>query len=216
MEPTTIEIDGVSTVIRPMGEDYVAGDDPDERGVTYAVKCWPGKHVKGQWPNPEIAAYFRKVMEAYGTSAIMAWQGKTLVGVLPFMPMNCGLPKMSFCLCAPADEQTPLERIAQAQAISFAELTPKVIYIECLSVNWNLYRKGIGSGMARYLVDWAREQGWDRIEGVTFASPAGDDAYRWIPSIQFWEQAGFECGEAYCFGEDMPPGVRFFAELHHD
>jgi GNAT superfamily N-acetyltransferase len=216
MESKTIQVDGIPTVIRPMGEDYVAGDDPDVAGVTYAVKCWPGKHVKGQWPNPEIAAYFRKVMDAYGTSAIMAWQERTLVGVLPFMPVNCGLPKMSFCICAPDGEQTPLERIARAQAIPFAELSPRVIYTECLSVNWGLYRRGIGSAMAQYLVEWASEQGWDRIEGVTFATPDGDDAYRWIPSIQFWEKAGFQCGDAHSFGDDMPPGVRFFADLKHD
>ena len=50
MEPKIIQVDGVPTVIREMGSDYVVGDDPTESGVTYAVKCWPGRNVPGEWP----------------------------------------------------------------------------------------------------------------------------------------------------------------------
>lgn len=202
-----------------MGEDYVAGDDPDGAGITYGVKCWPGKKVEGQWPNPQIAAYFRKVMAAYGTGAIMTWQERKLVGLLPFMPVDCGLPQMSFCVCAPAATQTPLERIIPARATPFAELTPKVLWVECLSVNRNLYRKGIGSAMVRFLVDWAREQGWERIEGRAFASPDIDDAYRWIPSIEFWGKLGFSRTKEDsfdCGGPSPEPGFRFAIQLQRN
>lgn len=217
IKPQTILINQTPTVIRPMGDDYVVGDDPKKADVDYAIKCWPGKDVPDLWPNPPIAAYFRKVMAAYGSSAITAWQGRNLVGFLPFMPLNCGLPEMVFCVCAPTHTQPALEKINAAEPIPFEQLSPKVLKAQCASVNWRLYRQGIGSAMARYLVTWARVQGWERIEGWAFAQPDVDDAYIWIPSIQFWEKAGFEAGGVPHFAADDPnvnkPAVAFAIDL---
>lgn len=216
MEPRTIQVDGVPTVIRAMGEDYVVGEDPAKSDVTYAIKCWPGKHVPGEWPNRPIAAYFRKIMEAYGTCAITAWQDKKLVGFLPFMPVGCGMPEMNFCVVCPEDKQTPLSEIESATPIPFDRLTPKVLKVQCASVAHNppMYRKGIGTAMLQYLVDWGKREGWERIEGWAFADPSTDDAYRWIPSVQFWEKAGAKKGGAPTFPPDVPPPpgpVREFA-----
>ncbi len=219
MNPQAILVDGVPTEIRPMGEDYVVGEDPAEAGIEYAIKCWPGKNEPGVWPNPPIAAYFRKIMKAYGASAITAWQGKSLVGFLPFMPVNCGMPEMLFCVVAPVDAQPSVESIQAAEAIPFEQLSPKVLKVQCASVAWNkdMYRKGIGTVMARYLVEWARENGWERIQGWTFGNPDIDDAYRWLPSIEFWEKADFQRGKARVFDPDSPhtnkPGFDFSIEL---
>ncbi|MFP4383751.1 MAG: N-acetyltransferase family protein [Spirochaetia bacterium] len=68
-----------------------------------------------------------------------------------------------------------------------------------------LYRKGIGSAMLQYLVDWARESGWERIEGWAFEDSSTDDAYRWIPSLEFWEKAGAKRGDVPIFSPDTPP-----------
>ena len=220
MEAKTILVDGVPTTIRPMGEDYVVGDDPSEVGIEYAIKCWPGKNVPGEWPNRPIAAYFKKIIRAYGTCAITAWQDKSLVGFLPFMPINCGMPEMTFCVVAPEDKQTPLAAIVAAEPIPFEKLNPKVLKVQCASVAWNknMYRKGIGSAMARYLVDWSRAQGWERIEGWAFAHSGVDDAYVWIPSIQFWEKAGFQKGDTPTFPSDDPnvnkPACEFSIDLN--
>jgi len=64
------------------------------------------------------------------------------------------------------------------------------------------YRKRIGLELALYLVNWARGQGWERIEGQAFASPDIDDAYVWIPSVEFWEKAGFRRINEYTFDPD--------------
>ena len=207
MKPRTIDVDGTPTVIREMGNDYVVGDDPSESGVAYAIKCWPGHNVPGEWPNRPIAAYFRKMIEAYGTSAITAWQAKTLVGFLPFMPLNCGMPEVTFCVVCPEERQTPLGDIEAAVPIPFEQLSPKVLRVQCASVAMNppLYRKGIGTAMLQHLVDWARESGWERIEGWAFADPSADDAYKWIPSVQFWEKAGAKRGGVPTFPPDVPP-----------
>ena len=159
-------------------------------------------------------------MKAYGASAITAWQDKTLVGFLPFMPVNCGMPEMIFCVVGgEGGEQPSLDRINSSEPIPFEQLTPKVLKVQCASVAWNrnMYRKGIGSAMAQYLVDWARENGWERIQGWAFESPEIDDSYRWLPSVQFWEKAGFQRGNARVFDPSDPgtnkPGFDFAIDL---
>lgn len=219
MKPKIIHVDGILTEIRTMGFDYVIGDDPVKAGVEYAIKCWPGKNIPEEWPNEPIATYFKKIIDAYGTSAITAWQEKTLVGFLPFMPLNCGMPEMTFCVVAPYKKQTPLVEIVDAEPIPFEELHPKVLKVQCASVAWNknMYRKGIGTAMAKYLIEWARENGWERIEGWAFADPSVDDAYVWIPSVQFWEKAGFKKTGVPSFEDGDPnankPTFTFAIEL---
>lgn len=209
MKPKTIYVDDVRTEIRPMGNDYIIGDDPDAAGIIYSIKCWPGKRVPEQWPNAPIVAYFRKIMDAYGTGAITAWQGKKLIGFLPFMPINCGMPQMAFCVCAPFHEQTPLKTIEEATPIPFDQLHPKIIKVQCASVSPDLYRKGIGSEMAGYLVEWAKTRGWEKIQGFAFSNADFSDAYKWLPSIHFWERSGFDKNEEETMnfgelGENVP------------
>jgi hypothetical protein len=71
--------------------------------------------------------------------------------------------------------------------------------------------------MARYLVDWAGELGWERLQGWAFAEPGIGEAYRWLPSIQFWEKAGYQRGKSCVFDPSDPitnqPGFEFFADL---
>ncbi len=216
MEPKEILIDGTPTVIRPMDSNYIIGEDQNKAGVTFEIMCWPGKAVPNQWPNPPVVAYFKKVMDTYGTGAIMAWQGQTLVGFLPFMPLNCGLPEMVFCVCAPI-EHTP-EHISASTVVPLNELNPKVIKVQCLSVSKRLRRKGIGSAMVIYLIDWAKQQGWEKIQGWAFESSEIDDSYTWLPSIQFWEKSGFERGIARVFDPSDPgtnkPGFDFAINLN--
>ncbi|MFP4443864.1 MAG: hypothetical protein ACLFST_12155, partial [Spirochaetia bacterium] len=53
MKPRTIDVDGISTSIREMGSDYIVGDDPEEAGIIYGIKCWPGRHVPGEIDRPQ-------------------------------------------------------------------------------------------------------------------------------------------------------------------
>jgi GNAT superfamily N-acetyltransferase len=200
-----------------MGEDYIVGANQDDAGIKLAIKCWPGRMIPGRWPNPSTVAYFKKVMDAYGTSAITAWQEEKLVGFLPFMPVNCGLPEMVFCVSAP--NQTPEDRVASSTTVPFDELTPKILKVQCLSVSPRLYRKGIGTAMVHYLADWAGTRGWQKIQGWAFESPEIDDSYVWLPSVQFWEKSGFQRANARVFDPTHPgtnkPGFDFSIELQN-
>ena len=136
------------------------------------------------------------------------------------MPRDCGMPEMVFCVVCPEDHQPSLADINSAEPTPFRELSPKVLKVQCASVAWNppLYRKGLGTAMLYYLVDWARENGWERIEGWAFENPSVDDAYVWIPSVQFWEKAGARRGSVPAFEEGDPnigkPACKFVIDLN--
>jgi GNAT superfamily N-acetyltransferase len=189
MKPKEIIIDNTLTIIQPMGYDYIIGEDPDKAGIKYEIRCWHGKPVAGSWPNPPVVSYYKKLIDNYGTGAIMAWQDKSLIGFLPFYPQNCGLSKVN-CVCAPID--TTIEKINSTNLVPLDNLCLKTLEVQCLSVTRRLHRKGLGTAMSIYLIEWAKEQGWDKIQGWAFSDSHFIDAYKWLPSIHFWEKSGFQ------------------------
>ena len=211
MEPTQMSLDDGKVDIRAMDMGYVIADDEKAHGCQVEIGC----AIKSRWPNPPYVAYATKLIDAYGMAGIMAWHGKTLVGFMPVITLNCGMPPVPHCVSVPIDDRA--DAIAGATPTPFAELHPKVLRVQCLSVAGRLRRKGIGGGMARHLVGCAREQGWERIQGWAFADANIDDSYRWLPSIQFWERAGFSRGEACAFDRSDPatnkPGFMFSVDL---
>ncbi len=210
--PSTIKIEGIVAEIRPMDATYIVGDDGGASGVNVEIQCCLGHAA---WPNPPYVAYFRKLVEAYGSAAICAWQDSNLVGFLPFIPLDCGMLRLPHCISARIDDRAA--EIRKATPTPFADLRDRTLKVQCLSVARRLQRRGIGTAMARELIDWARERGWHRVQGWAFADGTVDDSYRWLPSIQFWEGAGFERGIERVFDASDPvtnkPGFEFFIEL---
>lgn len=211
MDLRVIEMEGAAVTVRPMTSDYIIGDDPDKYGIRAEIGC----AFNSRWPNPVYAAYARKITDTYGIAGIMAWQDTSLVGYLPVIPMNCGMPPVPHCASVPIDDRA--DAIASAELIPFKELEQKILKVQCLSVAKRLHRKGVGSAMAQSLIDWSRDQGWERIQGWAFADADIDDSYRWLPSIDFWEKAGFTRGESCVFDPGDPatnkPGFTFSADL---
>lgn len=197
MEPKTIVVDGMEAMIKPMGTDYIMSDAEEKVGILVDIECRAGaKH----WPNPLYVAYYSELVEAYGTCAILAWQGRSVVGFLPFRPKDCGLPELPFCIHYFDPEEPDLECVEQATPIPLSEMDRKMLEVRCLSVRSSLHRQGLGSEMARYLIAWARENGWQRIEGWAFAQ----SDFSWLPDIAFWEKAAFKRGTARVFDESDP------------
>jgi GNAT superfamily N-acetyltransferase len=200
MEPKQIVVDEMVTVIKLMGHDYIMADN-EPPGVMVEVNCREG----GTWPNPLYVTYFNKLIEAYGTGAIFAWQKKTLVGFLPIWPVDCGLPRLPQCIhYSPShpEARPNLNMIKQSTPISFGDLKSKILKVQCVAVKLALQRKGIGSAMVRYLVDWAKAQGWEKIQGWAFEN----GGFNWLPDIAFWEKCGFKRGISRVFDGSDPEG----------
>ena len=205
MKPKEVTIDGATVTIRPMGIDYVMSDQ-EPPGVEVAVGCrtdvGPGK-----WPNPMYVTYYKKLTEAYGTCAILAWQERTVVGFLPFTPTECGQ-----CLpaCVGYVDEEDMADVRAFTPVPQKDLSPKVLKTHCLSVKASMRRKGFGSQMVRYLVEWARANGWERIQGWAFEK----SDFGWLPSIVFWEKCGFNRGKARGWDECITdPGFEYYMEL---
>ena len=205
MEARAVTIEGISITVKPMGTDYIMADqEPD--GIEVAVAC-RAYAAPEKWPNPMYVTYYRKLTEAYGACAILAWQEKSVVGFLPFTPPGCG-QRLPACVHYVDEEDMP--GVQSFVPVPQESLSPKLLKTHCLSVKGPLRRKGLGSQMVGCLVEWARANGWERIEGWAFEN--GD--YGWVPNIEFWEHCGFRRGKARGWDEHITdPGYEYSLEL---
>ncbi len=153
----------------------------------------------------------RKLIRTYGTCAMLARIGDSVVGTLRFYPLwlcPTDAEGAGFCLqqCYPAG---PREAVASGAWPSLQELERKTLFVHCMMVaaidgdQNRIRRRGIGSEMVRGLIRWATEQGWQSIEA---------DAYEEIPMLyamsgtagrRFWRRLGFRV-----VGRDTEPALR--------
>ena len=144
---------------------------------------------------------------AYGACAILAWQNQAIVGFLPFAPVDRGI-RLPHCLHYVAAEEMP-------EVEAFIP-TPKnesrrgLLRTHCLSVAQPMRRKGLGSQMVQYLVEWATAHQWQRIEGWAFET----SDFGWLPDISFWEKCEFKRGKARGWDEHITdPGFEYYMDL---
>ncbi len=145
----------------------------------------------------------RKLIQTYGTCAILARDGDQVVGQLRFYPkvvraMNGGY------LCLQQDPPAgPADGFADSDFPEPASIEDKTLSVHCMMTGSSLQaenpyqRKGIGTRMAETLIQWARENGWEHIEA---------DAFEEIPYIYevtgsagytFWEKLGFHIADRH-------------------
>jgi len=195
-------------VLRPMDRDYIMAADEEDAGVSVEVQC---RWREEPWPNLLYVTYFQKLIEAYGSCAIMAWNGRTVVGYLPFRPVGTGMPEIPFCMHYYDDGD--LAAVEAATPVPFHALETRVLRVRCLSVKPSLRRGELDLAAAQYLVEWARDHGWERIEGWALSEPA----CAWLPDIRLWEEAGFRRGRRRHINEDnactQRPGFEFHMDL---
>jgi len=139
----------------------------------------------------------RKLIRTYITCAIVARDGEKVVGQLRFYPkvicaMNGGY------LCLQQDHPAgPADGFADSDFPEPASIEDKTLSVHCLMTGSsqqaeNPYqRKGIGTRMAKTLIQWAGANGWEHIEADAF------EEIPWIYEITgsaghtFWEKLGF-------------------------
>ncbi len=188
-----------------MDTEYLMADQ-EPAGLTVSVECRVRARPE-QWPNPMYVTYYRKLTDAYGACAILAWQSQTIVGFLPFVPVDCGI-SLPHCLHYVHAEEIP--QVEAFMPTPESEMEQRALRTHCLSVAEPLRRKGLGSDMVRYLVDWAREHQWQSIEGWAFET----SDFGWLPDIGFWEKCGFKRGKARGWDEHITdPGIEYYMEL---
>ncbi len=143
----------------------------------------------------------RKIIQTYGTCAIVAYDGDQVVGQLRFYPkvicaMNGGY------LCLQQDHPAgPADGFADNDFPELAAIEDKTLSVNCMMTGSdqqaeNPYqRKGIGTRMAETLIQWAGANGWEHIE-----ADALEDiplVYEVTPGYMFWEKLGFHIADRH-------------------
>jgi hypothetical protein len=118
-----------------------------------------------------------KLTRAYGACAVLARHDKEIVGQLRFYPkivwQISSNKENEFCLQQkfPAG---PADNFSNTEFPPFKALEEKTLFVHCIMAGSpqqkeNPYqRKGIGTRMAQFLINWARSYGWTAIEVKTY------------------------------------------------
>lgn len=140
----------------------------------------------------------RKIVRTYGACAILARDSDRIVGMLRFYPKAvCGLDGAGG-LCLLQDHPAgSIEGFAENHFPAPAQIEDRTLSVHCLMTGSprqkeNPYqRKGIGTRMVRTLIQWARANGWERIEADSFEDLPIIYEMTGSAGHTFWEQLGF-------------------------
>lgn len=139
-----------------------------------------------------------KLTRTYGACAILARDGDRIVGHLRFYPKSICRKKGAGGLCLQQDFPAgPAEDFSDNDFPEPAQIEDKTLVVHCLMTGSpqqkdNPYqRKGIGTRMVRALIEWAKVNGWKRIEADSFEDLPIIYDITGSAGHTFWEKMGF-------------------------
>jgi len=218
--------------IRPMDADYLHlgclhGGPIDTTTVEPPRDPLPTGHPPHPWTDetlreiaaayrehgishPYPAAFQREMTRRYGTCAILAWEGRHVVGHLRFCPM-----RVARVLAGDHPDPCPVGDCTLACEPQDDEGT---LWVQCVMTCAPYEdsrtgrevgaRKGTGLRLAQGLIAWAQEHGWRRIVKI---APGDLDCFYGILGSggkSFWTKAGFAVDGAFYKWPDPPPDFR--------
>jgi ribosomal protein S18 acetylase RimI-like enzyme len=144
-----------------------------------------------------------RLTEVYGACAILARANDRVVGHLRFYPKAvCEMAEPGPGLCVQQEFPSgPSRDFAERRFPPLDEIQDKTIVVHCMMVapgapeSESSHRKGIGSRMARRLVEWAGENGWRRIEATAYEDLDLIYTLTGQAGKSFWEKLGFHVAE---------------------
>jgi hypothetical protein len=189
-------------IIEPMGKDLLIwrclhGGPLSARNIDEPA---PNPVVDWAWARARNVPLLKKLVETYGSSAIVARDGDAVVATLRFYPKSlCEFSAeggAAFCLqqpypAGPADDRAA-RRFPRLQ-----DLADKTLFVHCMLIlsprdEPGRYRRhGLATRMAQELVRWARERGWAAIEATAYEDIPFLYAIAGVAGKMFWEKLGF-------------------------
>lgn len=160
----------------------------------------PHPHVPWDQLRARNLPLLSKLTEVYGSCAVIAGVDEHIVGQLRFYPKAiCNMTASGPGLCM---QQTfpdgPADDLIEKEFPPLDHISDKTLFIHCLMTGSpqqkeNPYqRKGLGSHMVRFLIDWARRKGWTAIEANAYADLPCIYAITGQAGKTFWEKLGFD------------------------
>ena len=146
----------------------------------------------------------RKIIQTYGTCAILARDGDKVVGQLRFYPKVVLAMHSSGYLCLQQDPPDgPADDFADNDFPELAAIEDKTLSVNCLMTGSSQQaenphqRKGIGTRMVETLIQWAGANGWEHIEADAFDEIPGIYEITGSTDYKFWEKLGFHIADRH-------------------
>jgi GNAT superfamily N-acetyltransferase len=185
--------------IRPMSDDFILWRCLHGGPHTaQTIDQWPPKKTQWEGQRAINVPLLRKLIEAYGTCAMLAWDDDSVVGFLRFYPKAvCAFPDAGMMCLQQAHPAGPSELLAAKRLPALEEIEDKTLSVHCLMTGTpflaeNPYqRKGLGTMMARALLDWARQNGWVAVEAIAYEDLQVLYEVTGQAGKRFWEKLGF-------------------------
>jgi hypothetical protein len=187
--------------IKPMTEDFIAwrclhGGPFSKESIE---KSPPKFHTDFKKLRAINIPLLEKLIKTYGTCAILAKDDDLVVGTLRFYPkiLFSDGSISGFCL-QQEPPHGPSESSMAKELPPLEDIQNKTLKVHCMMTGSskqkeNPYRrKGIGTRMARELIRWAREKGWESIEATAYEEVEIMYTSFGAAGRSFWEKLGFD------------------------
>lgn len=146
----------------------------------------------------------QKLTRIYGACAIVARVNDRIVGMLRFYPKAVWQMKGAGSLCLQQDFPAGLANdFADSDFPLPEEIEDKTLVVHCLMTGSpqqeeNPYQRiGLGSRMVEELINWAKTNGWTRIEADSFEDLPIIYEITGSAGHTFWEKLGFHIADRY-------------------
>ena len=189
-----------SIVIQPMTKRFILWrclhDGPLSKDT---IDHWdPATHIPWAQFRSRNVPLLEKLIDTYGTCMMLARDGEKIVGMLFFVPKAMlSMEGAGFFCLQQNPPGGPSVDFAQHPFPSPDAMKDRTLTVRCLMTgspkfSENPYqRKGIGTRMARALMEWARVHGWEGIEARSFEDLPSLYAHTGNAGRGFWEKLGF-------------------------
>ncbi len=172
-------------------------------GGPLAVDSFDQDDRSGNIPGMEFRArnlsLLKSLTDTYGACAVVARAGDNFVGHLRFYPKavrELADPGLGLCL-QQEFPYGPAGDFGQRTFPPLEEIKDKTLVVHCMmlaaegSGGGSIRRKGIGTRMARALIEWATINGWRAVETTAYETLPIIYAASGQAGRSFWEKLGF-------------------------
>lgn len=188
-------------IIEPMGGDLLVWRCLHSGPLSADSIDHPSPNPEVDWPSTRQrnVPLLRKLVEVYGSCAIIARDGNEIVATLRFYPK--ALYALSggegFCL-----QQRypfgPAEDLVSQRFPPLSELADKTLVVHCMMIAaphgdpGRYRRKGLATRMVQELIRWATQRGWEAIEATAYEDIPLLYAISGAAGKSFWHKLGFQ------------------------
>jgi len=202
------------------------------------MEQWPAdQHDNWKRLRARNVPLIKKLISTYGNCAMVAQDGDEIIGMLRFYPkaMTPTNEKGLICFCMQQFHPAgAADDFVEQDWPSFEEIEDKTLVVHCVMASRPFAdekatrlcggnclgrqeagaRKGIGSKLAKAMVEWAKENGWKKIEVTTH--PDLDIFYGITGNAgkTFWEKAGFRVTAVRPMSKKLWPDENARALIH--